>query len=68
MWATFSDLAFAANVAGARPFGRRLLFEADALTFVQLVEAALHRASVKEPLLAAIVANEPETLCPERVA
>src|SRR5262249_22020943 len=53
-------LAFAANVAGARPFRRRLLIEADALTFVELVEAALNRTSMKEPLLTAIVANEPE--------
>jgi hypothetical protein len=28
-------LVFAANVAGARPFGRRLFVEADALAFIQ---------------------------------
>ena len=28
-------LAFAANVAGARPFSRRLFVEADALAFIQ---------------------------------
>src|SRR6185436_18807867 len=42
----------------------RLLIEADALTFVELVEAALDRTSMKEPLLAAMVANEPETSVP----
>jgi hypothetical protein len=31
------------------------------LAFVQLIEAALHGAAVKEPLLAAVVADEPET-------
>src|SRR4029079_648461 len=53
-------LALAANVAGARSFRRRLFLEADALTFVQLVEVTLHRASMEEPLLAAVVANETE--------
>jgi hypothetical protein len=28
-------LLFAANVAGARPFGRRLFVEADALSLIQ---------------------------------
>jgi hypothetical protein len=28
-------LLFAADVAGARPFGRRLFVEADALAFIQ---------------------------------
>src|SRR5205823_2321970 len=41
----------AANVARARPLRRGLFLEADALAFVQLIEAALHRAPVKEPLL-----------------
>src|SRR5690349_13123866 len=36
-------LAFAANVPGARPLGRWLLFEVDALSLVQLVEVALYR-------------------------
>src|SRR5262245_25003539 len=54
-------LAFAANVAGARPLCRRLFFEVDALAFIQLVEASLHRAAVEEPFLSAIVANEPES-------
>src|SRR5580765_292217 len=58
------ESAFAANVAGARPFGRRLFFELDALAFIQLIEAALHRAPVKEPLLTAVVANEPKSPVP----
>src|SRR5262249_33589292 len=53
-------LAVAANVAGPRPFGRRLFFELDALPFIQLVEAALYRAAMKKPLLSAIVSNESE--------
>src|SRR3954453_7364588 len=53
--------AFAANVAGTRPFGRRFFFELDALAFIQLIEAALDRAPGKKPLLAAVVANEPES-------
>src|SRR5205823_14532746 len=52
---------FAANVSRPRSFGRRLFFEADALAFVQLVEAALHRAPMKKPLLPAVVADEAET-------
>src|SRR4029077_14587856 len=39
--------AFAANVAGAGPLGWRLLIEADALTFLELVEANLARTSMK---------------------
>src|SRR5262245_21016492 len=53
-------LALAANVAGSRPFCRRLFFELDALAFIQLVEAALYRAAMKKPLLSAIVTNKPE--------
>ena len=51
-------LAVAANVAGARPFGRRLFFEIDALAFIQLVEATLHGTAMEKPLLAAIIADE----------
>ena len=40
------------------------LRRSDALAFIQLVEAALHRAAVKEPLLPAIVANEPKSPVP----
>src|SRR6185503_7142669 len=54
-------LSLAANVPRARPLGRRLFVETDALAFVELLEAPFHRAPVKEPLLAALVANEPET-------
>src|SRR5262245_52904916 len=53
--------AFAANVSRPRAFRGRLLLEVDALPFVQLVEAALHGTSVKEPLLTAVVAYEPKT-------
>jgi hypothetical protein len=34
------------------------------LAFVQLVEAPLHGAAVKEPLLTAVVSNEAETPVP----
>src|SRR5579871_668453 len=57
---TAGRLGFAADVAGAGAFRGRLLFEADPLPFIELVEAALHRAAMEEPLLAAVVANEPE--------
>src|SRR5437660_1847261 len=56
-----SSGCFAANVRRPRSLGRRLFLEAHALAFVQLIEAALHRAPMKKPLLSAIVANEPET-------
>jgi hypothetical protein len=36
----------------------------DALAFVQLIEAALHGTSMKEPLLSAVVANEPKSPVP----
>src|SRR5688572_25991295 len=52
------ELSFGPNVPGARSFCRRLFVEADALAFVQLIEAAFHRAAVKEPLLPAFVADE----------
>src|SRR5436309_5243047 len=52
--------AFAADVSCPRPLGRGFLLKAHALAFVQLVEAALHGAAVKEPLLSAVVANESE--------
>ena len=55
-------LRLAADVSRSRPLGRRLLVEADALTFVQLLErAGLHRAAVKKPLLAPVVTNESES-------
>src|SRR6185312_3105097 len=54
----------AANVARARALGRRLLIEGHALAFVQRIEAALHRATVEEPLLAAVVADESEASVP----
>src|SRR5215208_1918181 len=56
--------AFAANVAGARSLGRGFFFEGDALSFIQLVEAALNRAAVKKPLLPGVVANETEPSIP----
>jgi hypothetical protein len=52
--------ALRTDVASARSLSRGLLFEVDALALIQLVEASLHRAAVKEPLLAAVVTNEPE--------
>src|SRR5207249_2685535 len=55
-----ASLAFAANVSCSRPLGRRFLLEAHALPFVQLIEAALDRAAMEEPLLSAVVSNEPE--------
>src|SRR5262245_36596626 len=53
-------LAFGADVSGPRPLRGRLFVKVDALAFVQLVEAALHGTAMKEPLLPAVVANEPE--------
>src|SRR5688572_21226557 len=52
------------DVGGARSLGRLLFVEADALTFVQAVEATLNRASVKEVLLPAVIPNESEPLVP----
>jgi len=55
------------DVSRARSFRRWLFIEADALTFVQLLEPTRrHRAAVKEPLLAAIVANEAESAIPNQ--
>src|SRR5205085_8982837 len=39
---------------------RGFFLELDALSLVQLIEIAVHRAAVKEPLLPAIVTDEPE--------
>src|SRR5262245_666216 len=55
---------FAANVPRARPLGRWLFLETDALAFVQLVETALDRTPVEEPLLPAVVADEAKTPVP----
>src|SRR5258706_3508314 len=52
--------AFAADVARSGALRRWLFVERHPLTFIQLVEIALDRAPVKEPLLPAVVANEPE--------
>src|SRR5207237_4206065 len=62
--ASIAGSAFGANVAGARSLGRGLFVEVDALAFIQLIEAALHRAAVKEPLLPAVVSNEAEAAIP----
>src|SRR5262245_6167912 len=62
--ASESGSAFRADVSCARAFCRRFFLETDPLTFIELVEAALHRASVEEPLLPAIVANETEPSVP----
>jgi hypothetical protein len=58
------ELPFGANVSGARALRGRLFVKVDALSFVELVEAALHRTPMEEPLLAAVVANEPEPSVP----
>jgi hypothetical protein len=56
-----------ADISGARPFLRRLLVEAHALSLGELIEAAsFHRASMEEPLLAAIISNEPESTIPHK--
>jgi hypothetical protein len=52
--------AFAADVAGPGALGGWLFVECDALSFIQLVEASLHRAAMEKPFLAAVVANETE--------
>jgi len=54
-------LTFAAHVAGAWAFGGGFFVEVNALPFVQLIEAAFDSAAMKEPLLAAVVANEAKT-------
>src|SRR5919198_5809920 len=59
--ATLRVSGFGAYVSGARTFRRRFLFEADALSFVELVEATRHRTAMEEPLLPAVVANESES-------
>src|SRR5690349_8935370 len=55
---------FATDVPRARALGGRLLLEADPLAFIELIETALDGAAMEEPLLAAVVANEPETPIP----
>jgi hypothetical protein len=55
---------FGADVASARSFGRRFLVERHALPFSQLIEASLDAAPMEEPLLPAIVTNEPEAAIP----
>src|SRR5262249_20830521 len=55
---------FATYVAGPRALGRRLFLAVGALPFVQLVETALNGTAMKEPLLPAVVANEPEPSVP----
>src|SRR5438045_1771920 len=62
--ASAAALPFGANVAGAWSLGRGLFVEVDALAFIQLIEAPLHRAAMKEPLLPAVVSNEPEAAVP----
>jgi hypothetical protein len=52
---------FRSDVTGAGAFRGRFLVEVDALAFVQLIERALYRASVKEPLLSTVVADESKT-------
>ena len=42
------------------PFGDDLFVERDALPFGERIEAALHAASMEEPLLSAIVTDEAE--------
>jgi hypothetical protein len=54
-------LTFAADVSGSWPLGRRFLVEADALAFIQRIEAALDGTPVEKPLLSALVADEPKT-------
>src|SRR5215471_425792 len=52
--------AFAADVSCARTLCRRFFLETNPLSLVELVETTLHGASVEEPLLPAIVPNEPK--------
>jgi hypothetical protein len=56
-----SSGGFRPNVGRARPLGRWLFLEADALAFVQLIEAALDGTPMKKPFLTTVVANETET-------
>ena len=50
-----------ADVARSWSFLRRLFIEADALAFVELFELARHGTAMEEPLLPAVVTNEPES-------
>ena len=51
-----------ADVSGARAFRRWLFIKADPLTFVQFIKTAGgDRAPMKEPLLAALIPDKPET-------
>src|SRR5262245_66669228 len=50
------------DIPGARPFGRWLLVETDPLPLIQCLEGAcLHRTAMEEPLLTAVVPDEPKT-------
>ena len=59
-------LGVAADVAGAGPLRRRLFFEGHALPFIELVEAALDRAPMEEPLLPAVVPDKAESTIPHQ--
>src|SRR5688500_3089879 len=55
------------DIARSRSFLGRFLLEADALPFVELLEVArLDRVAVEEPLLTALVLDEPETPIPHQ--
>ena len=60
------ELSLAADVSGAWSLRGRLFVEVDALALVQLIEAAFHRAPVEEPLLPALVSDEPEAPIPDQ--
>ena len=51
---------FRTNVTSARALRGRLFVERNALPFGELIEAALHSASMKEPFLSAIITDEAE--------
>src|SRR5947208_5634161 len=62
-----STSALGSDISRARSFRRRFFVEADALTFVELLELACrHRAAMEEPLLTTVVADEAESAIPDQ--
>src|SRR5437870_1007249 len=62
-----STSALGSDISRARSFRRRFFVEADALTFVELLElAGRDRAAMEEPFLTAIIADEAESAIPDQ--
>src|SRR5438132_13472399 len=62
-----STSALGSDISRARSFRRRFFVEADALPFVELLElAGRDRASMEEPFLTAVIADEAESAIPDQ--